>query len=125
MDPYNTPASQTVSSNTAPTVSHCGFGISAFILSIVSCISIFAVFGVAGYLTTTTPGGLAEDSGAAMVIGLFTILLVLLLLVALVLSIVSLFRADKKKVFGILALAISLLVIILVVGVIALGVAIG
>jgi hypothetical protein len=124
MDPYNAPASETGTPSSTPQKTHCGLGITSFILTIVSFIAMILVFGYAGYMQTTTPGGIQQDSGATIMIGLITILLSGGLLVGVVLGIVSLCRKNKKKLFGILGLSMSLFAIVLVTGLIGLGLAI-
>lgn len=124
MDPYNAPASESTIPPSTLQKTHCGIGITSFVLTIVSFIATILVFGYAGYMQTTTPGGIQQNAGITVIIGFTIMLLGFALLVGLVLGIVSLCRKNKKKLFGILGLTMSLFAIILVVGLIGLGIAI-
>ncbi|GGZ04281.1 hypothetical protein GCM10007169_21350 [Shewanella fodinae] len=100
---------------------HSGLGISSFIVSLVAAILIFITLVIAGNLANTTPGGLDENSRAAMAIGFAIIGLVLLSLVALGLGIAGLFQKDRQKVFPILGTVFSSFTILGTIGLILLG----
>ena len=123
MEPYNTPASQLENSAPTPVIRHCGIGIASFIMAILNIILMFVMVGTAGYLQASTPGGLTEKSPEAVVVGLITILLVAMVVVSIILSVVSLFRKNHKKIFGILGLAFNLLILFIVGGLMAIGLA--
>ncbi len=99
----------------------CGIGISAFIMTMLLLIIIICLIGYAGYLEVTTPGGVDETSPQAIIAGLGLILSGVLVLVSLVLSIVSICRKNKKKLFGILALSLNIILFLLVAGLMVIG----
>lgn len=102
-----------------------GIGIASFVLSILASVGFFIVFMVAGYLEVTTPGGMGEESGAALVVGLFIIGLLILELVALGLGIGGLLQKDCKRTLALLGTIFSGVATICILGVIVLGMAIG
>ena len=86
---------------------HSGLGIASFILSILSGVFIFVLIVIAGVIETSTPGGIDEESTAAVIIGLLIIALIIAALVALGLGIAGLFMQDRKKIFSILGTIFS------------------
>ena len=124
MEPYNTPASQHESSASTAPVGHCGIGITSFVMSILNIILMFIMVGIAGYLQATIPGGLNEKSPQAVIVGLIVIFIFVMVAVSIILSIVSLTRKNRKKIFGILGLAFNLLIIFVIGGLMAIGLAV-
>ena len=125
MEPYASPTTNVDTRPIEPSISHCGVGITAFILSIVSLIAIFIMIGIAGYMEATTPGGMDENAPQVILLGLVIIFIGLVVFVSLVLSLVSVFRKDRKKLFGILGLVFSAFTVLVVGGIITLGLAVG
>lgn len=109
----------------APELTHCGIGVSSFILTIFTFVALTGLIGYAGYLEVTTPGGVDETSPQAIIAGLGILFAGLLLLLGLVLSIVSLCRKNKKKIFGILSLSFNIILFLLVIGLMIVGSAMG
>jgi hypothetical protein len=97
---------------------HSGIGIASFVLSLVVGISMLLLFAVAGIMNIRNPGGSQESK---VIIGLVGILLMFLDIVAAALGIATLCQKEKKKLFGVLGLSFSLLVIMLSGGLIVLG----
>jgi hypothetical protein len=81
-------------------VSHSGLGISAFVISLISGVVMTIAFIVAAAMEAQ-PGGMDEDSPAAIVMGLFLVLSVLGQMLALGLGIASMLQANRNKLFGI------------------------
>lgn len=125
MEPYTSPATNVDNTATEPRIGHCGIGITSFILSIVSLIAIVVMIGVAGYMAATTPGGMDEQAPEVILLGLIVIFIGLVVFISLVLSIVSVVRKDRKKLFGILGLVFSLFTVLVVGGIMVLGLAAG
>lgn len=100
---------------------HSGLGISSFIISLGGGFVMFLLFGVAGFMETTTPGGIDENSGVAVLLGLVIFAVVAVHLLGLGLAIGALTQKDRKKVFSVLGLVFNALVIVGTVGLIALG----
>jgi len=104
---------------------HSGLGIASFALSIVVGVAVFVVFAVAGIVETTTPGGMDEESPAAILIGLGIFGASGLGLVALGLGVASFFQAGRKKLFGILGVVFSAGILLVTAGMIVLGLMVG
>lgn len=103
---------------------HSGLGIASFIMSIVSFIFVLLLFGTAGYIQTTTPGGMDGAPGAALIVGIFFFICMFLTLLSLALGIAGLFQKLKKKIFAILGtifsgLIIAMTAILMVIGLVA------
>lgn len=129
MDPHTTESQATAPQPTGAQAStdvsakHGGMGVAAFIVALVSAVMIFILVIVAGVLEATTPGGMDEESVAAMTVGLLLMLFMLATLIAIGLSIAGLVQKNSKKVFPILGLIISLLTVVLTFGLMAIGLA--
>lgn len=87
---------------------HSGLGIASFILSLVCGLMIFVLFVVAGVIEVSTPGGMDEESAAAIIIGLLIFLDFFILLVAIGLGIGGLIQKERKRLFAILGLVFSI-----------------
>ena len=105
-----------------PAQKHSGLGIASFVLGIVCGLSMFALFGVAGYMETTTPGGVDEQSAEAIALGLGIMALMAGHAVGLTLGIVGLCLPDRQKLFAILGTVLNGLVVLGAGGLIALGI---
>ncbi|HET6879005.1 MAG TPA: hypothetical protein VFI31_02550 [Pirellulales bacterium] len=103
------PSGMPVYGNEATTraMRHSGLGITSFVMAILIGVFEFVMVLVAGLVEVSTPGGMDENSPTAMVIGFGVCGGMLLSAVAVVLGIVSLFQAQRKKLFGILGIALS------------------
>ena len=86
---------------------HSGFGIASFVSSIVSGIFLFLIFVIAGVMEESTPGGINEESSAAMAIGLCLLAFLFVAFVALGLGIGGLIQKDRKKLFAVLGTVFS------------------
>jgi hypothetical protein len=104
---------------------HSGLGIASFAMSVLIGLGLFAMFVVAGVMEATTPGGIPDDSGAAIVVGLAIIGLFMLDVVAVVLGVVGLCQANRRKLFAALGLVFSLAIALSTAGLIAIGIAMG
>jgi hypothetical protein len=102
---------------------YSGLGIASFVMSLLIGIGLFAMFVVAGVMEATTPGGIPENSGVAVVVGLMIIGLVMLDVVALLLGVAGLCQANRRKLFAALGLVFSLAIALGTVGLIAIGMA--
>ena len=102
---------------------HSGVGIASFIVSIIGSLLMFLLFVIAGAIQLSTPGGVDENSPAAMVIGLMLFLLMFALLVALGLGIGALCQSDRKRLFGVLGTIFSAVSLLLTLILLAVGLA--
>lgn len=80
----------------------------------------FASIVIAGIIETSTPGGVNEESSAAMMIGLSIFGFLFLALIGFGLGIGSLFQSGNK-VFGILGIVFSILVGLCTIGLVIIG----
>jgi hypothetical protein len=128
MSDFNNPysASSSMKSPAAasqPTeVPHSGLGITGFILALISALGMLATFISIGIIAVNDPT-VVEDEGAVtmMLVGLAVIGFGFLSLLALGLSFGSLFQRSRKKLFGILGLVISGMLIFGTGGIMVLG----
>jgi len=110
------------SEQSAPTErKHSGVGIASFVLSVLSGVSLFALFGVAGYMELQSPGGMSEDDPTTMLLGVALIGAGMTQFLAFILGAVGLFQANRKKIFAILGTIFSLLAILTFGGLMVLG----
>ncbi|MAG67628.1 MULTISPECIES: hypothetical protein [Pseudomonas] len=91
---------------------HSGLGIAATVIGGASTVLIFMLFMVAGVMELSTPGGVDEESTAALLVGLCLILLVGALAVGLGLGIAGLCQRGRNKLFPILGTVFSSLTLI-------------
>jgi hypothetical protein len=85
----------------------------------------FSMFVVAGVMEVTTPGGIPDDSGGAIALGLAIIGLFMLDVVAVVLGVAGLCQANRRKLFAALGLVFSLAIALGTAGLMAIGLAMG
>jgi hypothetical protein len=91
---------------------HSGLGIASFALSLFLGLLLFLLVAIAGYLGATTPGGVDEQSPVVILLGLAMIGAMLFDLVALILGLAALFQEDRKKVFAILGVVFSAILLL-------------
>lgn len=101
---------------------HSGVGIASFVLSMLSGVSLFVLFAVAGYMESQSPGGMNEDDPTTMLLGVALIAAGMAQFLAFVLGVVGLFQANRKKIFAILGTIFSLLAILAFGGLMVVGV---
>ena len=104
---------------------HSGLGIASFITSMVAGVLIFLLIVIAGVMEASTPGGIDEESPAAVAIGLFLFAFIGLALVALGLGVGGLMQANRKKIFAILGTVFSSVSIVGTLFIMLLGLAAG
>ena len=100
---------------------HSALGIASFILSILVGVSFLALLVIAGFVETSRPGGMDEDSPVAMFLGLGLFAILGLNLLAFGIGIGGLFQENRKKLFSVLGIVFSSLTLIGGIGLIALG----
>ena len=83
-------------------------GISSFVISILSGVSILALFYIAAYVDATTLGGIDAKPSIAFFIGLGFLIISFLTITAIGLAIAGLFQKNKLKLYSILGLLFSL-----------------
>ncbi len=103
---------------------HSGLGIASFIVSLMVGAVEFLVIMAAGIIEATTPGGMDEQSMAAIVVGLFILGGLMANMAGVGLGIAGLVQRDRKKVFSTLGLvfngtAILGIVMLMVIGTMA------
>jgi hypothetical protein len=85
---------------------HSGLGIASFALSIFLGLVVFLLIVVAGVLEATNPG-MSNNSPAVMLLGLAFIAALLGDVAALILGAAGLFQENRKKVFALLGVIFS------------------
>ena len=101
---------------------HSGVGISAFVCGLVALVATLFTLGWAGVEHANSGGaGIDEKSPVAVMIGLALFAEIFLGLIAVALGLGSLFQSNRKKVFGIIGLALALTQVLGTVGIIAFG----
>lgn len=109
---------------TEQTLKHSGIGIASFAMSLGILIVTFVLVVVAGVMEASTPGGISEESPAAIMLGLSIIGMVVLNIVAFGLGIGTMFQKDRKRLFGILGMTFSALTIVGIISLIMFGMSI-
>ena len=84
-----------------------GLGNASFIISIVAGVLMFLLFIVAGVIEETTPGGIDEESDAAMMIGCSLFIFLFADVVALGLGIGGVCKKNYKKLLAVLGICFS------------------
>jgi hypothetical protein len=100
---------------------HSGLGIASFITSIVAALCLFVVFGIAGYLELSTPGGMREDSPTAISIGLLLFLFLGVAFIGLCLGIAGLVEKRRRRVLAGLGTVFSALTLISAIALVLVG----
>lgn len=105
----------------APAMKHSGIGIASFAMSLGILIVTFILVVIAGVMEASTPGGINEESPAAIMLGLAIIGMVVLNVIAFGLGIGTMFQSDRKKLFGVLGMTFSALTIVGIISLIMFG----
>jgi hypothetical protein len=104
---------------------HSGLGIASFILSIICGLLIFLLIGAAGVIEASQPGGMDEESPQAVAIGLALFFFLFLALVAFGLGLGGLFQGNRKRIFAVLGMVFSAMILMGTIGIIAIGLTMG
>ncbi|MBT8143567.1 MAG: hypothetical protein KJO55_02640 [Gammaproteobacteria bacterium] len=112
---------QATTSPAATSHPQSGLGTASLIISLLMFVVIFLVFGYAGYLETTTPGGMQEDSPVAALVGVAFLGCMMMFLIGLILGIIGLFQRERRKLTAILGVIFNGLFTLVAIGVILLG----
>ena len=100
---------------------HSSLGIASFVLSLVTGLAMAVVVTVAGVLESTTPGGMAESSFSAVIIGLFVIFLLGGTLLALGFGIAGCRQKDRKRILAVLGTVFASFTILVTIALIVIG----
>ena len=101
------PHAQFVSEVTQP--KHSGFGVGSLVISILTGSSMLILIVTAGVMDEK---GVMEDDTEMQVVGILILGSMLLAVIGSVLGVVSYFQKDKKKVLGIIGLALNALIVL-------------
>lgn len=102
-------------------IKHSGLGIASFALVLIFGLVLLAVFGYAGYLEASTPGGVDEESPEAIFAGLLMIFSIVMVFVSMALGFAGLFVGRRKRLFAVLGLCLSGFLILMSVSLFVLG----
>lgn len=86
---------------------HSGLGIASFVIGLTCAVLTLLVFGIAGYVELTTPGGMQETDVAAMLVGLFMFFIWFCQLVGIGLGLAGCFERERRRLYAILGLAFN------------------
>ena len=86
---------------------HSGLGIASFAIAITTGLILFFLVATAGFLEVTTPGGIDENSPAAVLMGLALFGGLLLDMLGLALGVAGICQRDRSKLFAVLGVVIS------------------
>ena len=111
--------------DTSTGLRHSKLGISSFVLSLAAFVGAFAIIVYAGYMETSTAGGLESAEQMALTIGLGIMAMVGLLMISLILGIVGLFQSGRRKILAGIGVGISGSCIVLIVLIIWIGITSG
>jgi hypothetical protein len=98
-----------------------GVGVASFVMAVIGGVALLALVATAGVMESRTPGGMDENSPAAIAVGLGILAGLVLNAVGIVLGIVAVFQRDRKKVFAVLGLTFNALTLLAVVGLMVIG----
>ena len=101
------PHAQSVSEVTQP--KNSGFGVGSFVISILTGSSMLILTITAGVMDEK---GVMEDDTEMQVVGILILGSMLLAVIGSVLGVVNYFQKDKKKVLGIIGLALNALIVL-------------
>lgn len=104
-----------------PPLKHSGLGIASFALVVFFGLLLMGMFGYAGFLEATTPGGVDEESPQAIFAGIVMIFSVFMVFVAMVLGFIGLFIGRRKRLFAGLGLGLGGALVLLTVGLLVVG----
>jgi hypothetical protein len=86
---------------------HSGFGIASFVISLGTGFFLFVILIILGVMESQSPGGIDEEAPITVVLGLLLIGGFLAELVSAGLGVGGLLQRDRKKVFAVLGLVMS------------------
>ncbi|ACV25816.1 hypothetical protein [Kangiella koreensis] len=100
---------------------HSGLGITTFVLGLIAPIGLIITIIMAAVAEASSYGGMDPSSSEAMVIGLFLILFVILALIAVGIGIGALVQKGYKKIFPILGVVFSSVVLVITIALMVIG----
>ena len=92
---------------------YSGIGLASLLLALLAGLGIFGAIGYAVYFQVKTGRAVSTESGQMIAIGLSVIGCMLVGVVGLVLGIVGLFQADRKKLLAVLGTVFNFLVFLM------------
>jgi mannose/fructose/N-acetylgalactosamine-specific phosphotransferase system component IID len=107
------------------TLKHSGLGIASFIISLAMGICVFFLLVIAGIMEVSTPGGMDEESPAAVIIGLFIIAALIVTLIGIGFGIAGLIQKNRNKNFSILGVIFNTLITLGVIVIMTIGIFMG
>lgn len=100
---------------------HSGVGVASFILAVLSCLTMCALFISAVYMQVQDPMMVEPDDGTSMLWNSTAIGAALLAVVGLVLGIMGLLTAGRRKRYAVLGIAFNGLTVLTVVSLLVMG----
>ena len=110
----------------AAAATHSGLGIASFIIALIAGAAMVALIVLAAALSAQAPGGeLDENSPEAVTVGCSLIIAAGMALLGLILGVVAAIQQGRKKVFAVLGIVFNGGMILVLVGLMILGAAMG
>jgi hypothetical protein len=91
---------------------HSGLGIVSFLIALAIVVIEFVLVVICGVVEVSTPGGMDENSPVAILLGLGIVGGLFAALISIGLGIAGLFQRDRSKLFAVLGMALSSLVVL-------------
>ena len=102
---------------------HSGLGIASFIISLSNGFALMILIVIAGVMEASTPGGIDEESPQVVILGLFILFSCFVGLVGLALGLAGLCMKNRKKLFAVLGTVFTLVMVLLILALAAIGAA--
>lgn len=102
-----------------------GLGLTSLFMSLVIGLGMIAAVFYAGFLESTTPGGIDEESSVAIFVGLVILIGMLGNFIGIVLAAVGLAQRDRAKTAAVLGLSFNAVCLVGIIGLMILGTLVG
>jgi hypothetical protein len=100
---------------------HSGLGIASFVIGLVAAVVVFLALLAAGVLSIAHGGAIDQRAPAVILVGLVMVLFLLIAFIGIVLGLIGVLQARRRKLFAGLGLGINAAVVIGTLALIMLG----
>ena len=102
---------------------HSGLGIGALVIGLVAIVGLVVTFVCVAAIMASTGHISDPSSPVAILVGLAIVICMLAALIGVVIGLVGMFQRDRKKVFAHIGFGINVAIVVVVIAIIALGIA--